>query len=448
MTKVVDDIYFDAVMAEHSRAVQVEEQRDTILRIVDFLGVVRAGARILNDRDRGNFGNFSMIPGDSEIWVSSGTGSPEDAAFWNAWAAHATELDDGDRFGAVHPGAPVVAAVLAIVQDEQLTLKDLLRGVRVGYLGTVWLARSLQPHLRDHGYHASGTCGVIGAALGVSSARMASPEQFRSSLNFAVASSSGMLDVFSGESEMKPFNVAQASLSGVRAATLGTLGFAGPPRLLSGKNGFLAHMSGGNIVDTLSDPPIGVVSAVYTKHYAPCRHCHGPVEAAIDIRERIRDRLHAVQSIQVITHDRAKSRHDHQKIDGPSSAKQSIPYCTAVALLKGLSGLDAFEERVLSDERVLELTSLTEVTATPEITALAPTKRVAIVQVQMEDGSEETCRVDYPKGEPENPLTENELVHKYVSLSEYGGIPKLKAMEHLTKLISQSDSELRFLGER
>lgn len=448
MNQVVDNFFLEAVMAEHSRAVQGAEERDTIYRIVDFLGVVRAGAKILSDVDRSDVNSLAATPGNSEIWFGSRTCSPEEAAFWNAWAAHVTELDDGERFGAVHPGAPVVAAVLAVVQHEHLTLADLLRGIRVGYFATLWLAQSLQPHLRDHGYHASGTCGAIGAALGVSSARGATSDQFRSSLNFAVAGSSGMVVLAGGKSEIKPFNVAHASLSGVRAATLGTMGFEGPPRLLGGIYGFLSQTSGGKVVDTLSDPPIRAVSAVYTKPYASCRHCHGPVEAALKIRKKIRHRLDAVRSIRVITYGGAKSRHDHIDIEGPASARQSIPYCSAVALIRGLTGLDAFEDKSLSDPTVLGLTRLTVVTTTPEITALAPAKRVAIVQVEMDDGNVEMSRVDYPKGEPENPLSEDELLRKYITLSEYGGVVRDKALGQITELFDDSDMPLRFLEEK
>lgn len=443
-----DDFFLSTLWDGHLNLVPDEVKESAKYRILDFLGVVRAGAQLLSESGRGRGQVGFLSRSSAQIWLNPGLSSPEEAAFWNAWSAHATELDDGDRFGAVHPGAVVIPAVLAVVQDEDLSTQDMVRGIHVGYLATLWLARSLQPHLRDSGYHASGTCGVMGAALGVASARRASYAEFRSTFYFALGSSSGRLELFAGSSQMKPFNAAHASFTGLRSAGLGRLGFEGPPSMLSGQNGFLSQMSGGNVVDTLAEPAVSPLGEVYTKPYASCRHCHGPVEAALWLRQRLRHQLHNVSLIRVTTHERAKSRHDHSEVLGEHSAKQSIPYCTSIALLEGLTGLEAFNEASIKTERVLQLARATEVFTTPELTALAPTKRVAVVEVELKDGTVETCRVDYPKGEPENPLSRSEMVEKYLALSAFGGVSKENAMSDLRRLLNEDRPHMFFLRRR
>ena len=58
-----------------------------------------------------------------------------------------------------------------------------------------------------------------------------------------------------------------------------------------------------------------------------------------------------------------------------------------------------------------------------ELSALVPQKRAAVVRVETEKKVFE-CRVDFPKGEPENPITKEELEDKYRSLMQAAGREK------------------------
>ena len=67
------------------------------------------------------------------------------------------------------------------------------------------------------------------------------------------------------------------------------------------------------------------------------------------------------------------------------------------------------------------------------LTALCPQKRVAEVTVKTTKG-EFTERVDYPKGEPENPLSREELEEKFRSLAMYGGLTKEECDEVINEI--------------
>jgi 2-methylcitrate dehydratase PrpD len=52
---------------------------------------------------------------------------------------------------------------------------------------------------------------------------------------------------------------------------------------------------------------------------------------------------------------------------------------------------------------------------------MVPGKRVAIVHVETLEGQLFDKEVDYPKGEPENPMTQQEINEKFIRLCEYAG---------------------------
>ncbi|MBO4870035.1 MAG: MmgE/PrpD family protein, partial [Clostridia bacterium] len=71
------------------------------------------------------------------------------------------------------------------------------------------------------------------------------------------------------------------------------------------------------------------------------------------------------------------------------------------------------------DGRLTEFAKKVEVVEDPALTAESPQKRVAVVTVRTADGKVRSARVDYAKGDPENPMTEAELAEKKRSLTAY-----------------------------
>ncbi|MBO4513485.1 MAG: MmgE/PrpD family protein, partial [Victivallales bacterium] len=62
-----------------------------------------------------------------------------------------------------------------------------------------------------------------------------------------------------------------------------------------------------------------------------------------------------------------------------------------------------------------------QVCADDELSRAFPKLQSAIVDIHTADRTF-TERVDFPKGEPENPLTDQEFRSRYDALMEYGGI--------------------------
>ena len=301
--------------------------------------------------------------------------------------------------------------------------EDLLRGVIVGYEAGVRVASALQPTHYKRGYHPSATCGSLGAAVGIAAMLKFSKEQLKDAFSAAAVTASGMLKVIEDGSELKPFNVGRAAQAGLSAARMGRAGFKGLDDVLGGESGFLAMMA-----DTFTEEPLlrangpqQDIEKVYYKPYASCRHTHAPIEAALEIQKDNKISPAEIARVEVTTYRGVLGKHDHKEVRGETSAKMSIPFSVAVALVTGNAGLDDFSESKVTDGSILDLARKVDVLGDDELSALVPDRRVAVVKIQTKAGDSFSCRVDFPKGEPENPLSDEELEDKFSGLLLFAG---------------------------
>lgn len=386
--------------------------------LLDYFGVALAGASLLKEKER------QLIDcGNCHIIGHSFTATANTVALLNGISAHVIELDDGHRIGMLHLGAPIISALLAVAEKENLSSHDFLIGIIVGYEVAIRLACAVQPGCKLKGYHATGTCGTVGAAMGIAAALHYDFEQMKSAFSAACTSAAGLLEMIEGDTEMKPYNAGRAAMDGVMAAYIGKARFKAPEDALGGKRGFLKVMTDEPKMEYLTefDGEKYMIETIYMKPYAACRHCHPSIEAALNIRNQPGFDINEVEQIHVDTYKLAVAGHDHTEIKGINSAKMSIPYSLAVALSTGKAGLDEFTERYISDSFIQSITDKVTVSDMDELTELCPQKRVAVVTVKTKKG-DYTLRVDYPKGEPENPLSLQELEEKFRGLAMYGGL--------------------------
>ena len=164
----------------------------------------------------------------------------------------------------------------------------------------------------------------------------------------------------------------------------------------------------------LEDANYFEIERIYVKPYASCRHSHSAVEAAIKLHKEVD--IKEIEAIEVQTYKLGVKGHDHTDIQGVASAKLSTPYAVAAGLLYGRADLSVFEPL---DERIVALAQKVRVIEDPDLTAESPLKRIAIVTVRLTNGMERKARVDYAKGDPENPMTKEELAEKNNMLLAY-----------------------------
>ena len=129
-----------------------------------------------------------------------------------------------------------------------------------------------------------------------------------------------------------------------------------------------------------------------------------------------------IEKIEVHTYKLAVGSHDHSRILGISSAKLSTPFGVALAIVKGRAGFADYNEDNLNADEIINLTRKVSVIEDVDFTRRSPAVRGAKVTVYLTEGGVfEACSL-YPKGEPENPLSNQELEDKFRGLAMYGGL--------------------------
>lgn len=390
---------------------------------LDYLGVTVAGCSIASYSQDNAF--FSRIAAE-QVCVVGGTENTDilQAAFLNGFHAHVCELDDGHRFGMLHLGAPIYSALISTSAVASLTWDSFFKGAVVGYEAAVKLARLIQPAHKLRGYHATGTCGTIGAAMSVCVALDYTPEQMGSALAMAATSAAGLLEVIDGCSQLKPYNVGRAAMDGLQAALFGSVGLMPPDDVIGGRRGFLKTLADIQMEEHafrrfLSEERPEILN-IYFKPYAACRHSHPAIETAICLKDQIVD-IKQIDSILVETYKLAVAGHEHTDIRGVSSAKMSTCYGVACALLHGQCDLENYDVDCLNHVTASGLIPLVRVQEDPVMTEMSPAVRAARLTILLKNGESFMCEVDHPKGEPENPMTEAEIIYKMDRLFRLAG---------------------------
>lgn len=406
--------------------------------LLDYIAVTTAGAKANKAKLKKYFADADPEPGNSTLIGMGEKTNLKDAVFLNGLNAHALDLDDGTNTGIIHLGSPIFSVLIPLAEKHHMSIDKMLRAAIIGYETSFTMAVSIQPKHKALGYHATGTCGVLGIALAVSYMLDFSPAERRNAFAIAAVSATGMLKVLDDGSELKPYNVAKSALLGLVATQMAKAGFIGHHDVLGGSRGFLKMMTGSEEID-LCEPILNGTYAIeksYTKPYAACRYCHPAIEAAIKLGKTVR--VSEIQEIAVRTYDLAVSGHEHTDIKGTGSAKMSIPYGVAVGLLEGKAGLIEYdEEHVREDNAILDLVKKVQVQGDAEFSAQFPKVQTAVVTIKLKGGKEVSEQVDFPKGEPENPMNNEEFVERFMGLMQYAG----SSIEEGRRIINMCNEE-------
>lgn len=423
--------------------------------LIDYVGCVYAGSARSVYREAAQ----GLPEGSARLLGLGKTANPLQACLFNGIFSHGEELDDGHRRAMMHLGAPIFSALLAAWDEAEvggrLDEQRFIAAAVCGYQAAIILGQTLQPHHKLQGFHGTGTCGTIGAALAIGVLRGYTEKQMQVTLALAATSGAGLLGVLDDGSQMKPYNVGRAAMDAYAAAQLGAAAPVPPDDILGGKRGFLRVFSGdaqGRAQETAHAQgsagvvePAGVqeprlllpseeeylIQGVFRKPYAACRHCHAAIDAARAIAKEPRFNAGSVNSISIRTYDLGVFGHDCQQPANGSAAKMSTPFCVAAALLGYPLLPSTFTDERCADEKLVRLAQTVAVVPDVLVTSWLPDRRGCIMRVEQADGAVFEQTVEYAKGEPENPLTADELEQKFLTLCASSTLPEKAAQSFL-----------------
>jgi 2-methylcitrate dehydratase PrpD len=160
--------------------------------LLDYLAVTCAGAAFQKEK-LGKYWEFAQ-PEEGKF-RAIGTGKDlvlKEAVFLNGLNGHALDFDDGTNSGIIHLGSPIFSLLLPLAQRYGKSVDEVLKAAVTGYEASYTMAVSIQPGHKAMGYHATGTCGTLGATLAAAYMLGFSDEERFSSAFRAAFRSSGL----------------------------------------------------------------------------------------------------------------------------------------------------------------------------------------------------------------------------------------------------------------
>ena len=163
--QLLSSVYAEFVTKTRYEELDAEVVQQAKKLLLDGLGVSLAGYRLM-EFPRIVVDYMAELGGKEEATlIGRKMRIPAiNALFGNASCAHALDMDDGHRFGAVHPGTVIIPSALAVAEMAGADPKALIAGIVVGYEVMIRLAMAMVPSSLTRGFHITGITGPFGAA--------------------------------------------------------------------------------------------------------------------------------------------------------------------------------------------------------------------------------------------------------------------------------------------
>lgn len=337
------------------------------------------------------------------------------AAMCNAMMGHGVELDDAHGSGLIKAGSVMVPSLMALAEANNKSGKEVVTALIAGYEVAIRIAKAINPGHRQRGFHTTGTVSAIGVAAAGAKLLGCDVNGIASAIGLAAMQSAGIQSYLDDPCMAKPFSPGKSALNGTIAAVMVSRGFTGPKKALEGREGFFnAYCDDIRVSDLLDG--LGqkfAIMEVGFKPHAACRYAHGPIDLAQQFFHEDNVRLQDVDSIRVNMCELSIRQASKPKPPNLNAAMGSTQFSVALALEIGRNGLreywDGFKNQKIHDASSTQTTLICE-------PAYGVTGRQAAVELTLKNGKVLRREQPEPKGEPANPLTEQELSDKFTGL--------------------------------
>lgn len=357
--------------------------------------------------------------GPANILGTSMSAPMETAALVNGALAHALDYEDAHDDVLLHPNAPAIPAALALVQARGgVSGKQFITAIALGCEVTVRMGRALRTSIAEFGWYPPPILAAFGATVAASKILALEARQIRDALSISLcqATCSGEI-IHSPQSLIRAVRDAFPARAAVTSALLAQRGVTGFEQPLEGDSGFFATFARGHYDANALTENLGCgfeIDRISFKPWPSCRGTHAAIEAALLCRaddatlhrqiERVS--IQGGPMLRMLAEPMATKCRPATAI----GAKFSLPFTVAYALVHGRVGLQSFLPEALADPDVLSLASRIEV----DTTALTGSDIGASVRLQIQGGRAREQVVSVPLGSPSHPLSEQDLLAKFL----------------------------------
>jgi 2-methylcitrate dehydratase len=342
--------------------------------------------------------------------------TPEMAAFVNGIMVRYLDYsDDYINKDGPHP-SDNIPAVLAIAEALHADGNSLVCATTLTY--------EIIGHLVDRAEFSSRgwdyvTESSIGSALGVGKILGLPREKMAQAIALAIAPNISPRQTRTGELSMwKGCAGPNAARNGLFAALLAWEGMTGPNQIIEGPCGLWTQVTGPFDLKPFGGK--GRPFKIEKTFYKPKPMMYTvllPVETALELRNKVD--IDEIESIRIVLDGFSRFTSKHPEKWDPhtrETADHSIPFLIVAALLDGDISDKTYTSMRYRDPEILALLKKVTLEEDPEYTRQFPQTFNCRLEVMGKSGQKWTHYRKNPKGHPGNPMSDEEIVEKFLIL--------------------------------
>jgi 2-methylcitrate dehydratase PrpD len=321
------------------------------------------------------------------------------------FAAHVDDFDDTHLVTVIHPGAACMAVLVALAEESGASGETALRAFALGCEAQLRLGVAISPEHYDRGWHITGTCGPIGAAVTAALLLGFDDPTIARAVRLSTTMALGHREAFG--TMAKAFHPGKAAANGILAARLAAQAADAPADIVEDPRGFAAALS------TRFDPTqmldaLGERWELADNTYKPypCGIvAHPSIDAALALRERVE--AGAIAEVRAYCHPLVPELMGNPDPQDGLEARFSAIHGIAAALCDGRVGLPQYESARVRSVQLRAMRAKTTLVARPDVA-----RDAARLEARLRDGTTVHEHVTHARGSLARPLTDAELFAK------------------------------------
>jgi 2-methylcitrate dehydratase PrpD len=417
------------------------------LAILDYLGVAMAGSRepsgkIITDIVR----QYQSVPEATVIGGKFKAGCAM-AALVNGTAGHVLDYDDCLDFpdvGLAHPTTSLIPAAMACGEKLHISGRDLITAYCLGLeaYAKIGLLRRKAFH-SGSGWEWTGVLGVMGSAAAVAKVLKLDTRKTEMALGIAASSAGGLTRNFG--TMAGHLHAGNAARNGVEAAILASKGYDavdGVVEIASGFYNLFAATSDSlpskvirENIEALGHPWNLLDPGLMFKAFPIAHISHFGVEAALQLRNKYIVEWQKIAAIEFRIPPFIQRAVWHKDPKTGIQGKFGLGYCLCRALVQGKINISDFTDEAVKDPVIRQLMNKITWGSIEQDAGAGPFGCQEVV-LKINDGREYSCKVEHPRGEPQNPLTQEGSETKYHDCAVYAQYPEQTISEILEMVMN------------
>jgi len=363
--------------------------------------------------------------GTSKIWGTKVLTTLNLASFVNSFLAQTLDFDDTyeiKTLAVTHPGPAIVPLALTMGQAFDISARDLIRSIVLGYELCMRFSNSIEP--RDDSYFGFSNSQVIGAVTASAILMGLKREEFVNALGLAVSTSpvantKGMWSLEKRPMAWVKDGVGFVVFNALMCSKMARLGFISTREGLDPENEFYKICGASQYKTEEMLREIGkyfLIEKISFKPYPTCRFMQSTLDAISRIISEKSINHTQVYKIQIFLTPYLAKSFDEKSPPNLIDAQFSLPYAATMVLLKKEPSPEWYEPSLLDNNPVVKkIMKKIEIIADDDVEKKRKEESQLKIKIKifLNDNTEFFEEAGIAKGHPDNPFTQFDHEKKF-----------------------------------